>query len=171
MLCSLAYISRCHLRSYTFQKIRNPNSCRFVGRRRAFASKAKDSNKSLGIAFDVTDQNWNKLVVEESKKTPVILDCWANWCAPCRLLGPILETAVKEAGQDKVKMAKLDVDTNPDAVAYLNISAIPAVFAFSQGKIVDKFVGAMPKDLIVEFIERLIKTHYGSATPPPASAP
>jgi putative thioredoxin len=99
------------------------------------------------------------------------LDCWANWCAPCRLLGPILETAVKEAGQDKVKMAKLDVDTNPDAVAYLNISAIPAVFAFSQGKIVDKFVGAMPKDLIVEFIERLIKTHYGSATPPPASAP
>lgn len=102
----------------------------------------------------VTDATFQRDVVDRSAVVPVVVDLWAEWCGPCRTLGPILERVVAETG-GKVELAKVDVDRNPNIAASFAVQSIPAVFAVADGKVVDSFVGAVPEQAVREFVSRL----------------
>lgn len=106
---------------------------------------------------DVTDQTFEHDVVERSKTVPVVVDLWAEWCGPCRTLGPILEKIVGET-DGEVELAKVDVDANPSISRAFQVQSIPAVFAMKDGKIVDGFIGAQPEDVVRQFVAKLAAT-------------
>lgn len=106
------------------------------------------------LIADTTTQTFMKDVIEESRKRPVLVDFWAEWCGPCKALTPVLEKAVRAAG-GSVKLVKMDIDKHPQIAGQLGIQSIPAVFAFDKGQPVDGFVGALPEGQITAFIERL----------------
>jgi putative thioredoxin len=111
-------------------------------------------------AKDTTTQTFVKDVIEESKRQPVLVDFWAEWCGPCKQLGPVLEKVVR-AAKGKVKLVKMDIDKHPAIPGQLGIQSIPAVFAFVNGQPVDGFMGALPEAQVTAFIERLTKDRIG----------
>src|SRR6516164_8783249 len=113
-----------------------------------------------GVVKDTTTQTFVKDVIEESKRQPVLVDFWAEWCGPCKQLTPILEKVVK-AAKGKVKLVKMDIDKHPAIPGQLGIQSIPAVFAFVNGQPVDGFMGALPESQVTAFIERLTKGRIG----------
>lgn len=112
------------------------------------------------MIIDVTDATLEDEVLNRSMTTPVVVDLWAPWCGPCKTLGPMIEAAVNATG-GKVVLAKINVDENPASSQAFKVQSIPAVFAISEGKIVNSFVGALPEEKIVEFVNGLV-----GATPP-----
>src|SRR5271166_6569788 len=112
------------------------------------------------IAKDTTTQTFVKDVIEESKRQPVLVDFWAEWCGPCKQLAPVLEKVVR-AAKGKVKLVKMDIDKHPSIPGQLGIQSIPAVFAFVNGQPVDGFLGALPESQITAFIERVTKDRIG----------
>jgi putative thioredoxin len=115
----------------------------------AAASRDADLIKEGSDASFVSD------VVEASKNQPVIVDFWATWCGPCRQLTPALEKAVR-AAKGAVKLVKIDIDRNPVFAGQLRVQSVPTVYAFSGGKPVDGFMGAVPESQLKAFIDRLI---------------
>ena len=111
-------------------------------------------------AKDTTTQTFVKDVIEESKRQPVLVDFWAEWCGPCKQLGPVLEKVVR-AAKGKVKLVKMDIDKHPAIPGQLGIQSIPAVFAFVNGQPVDGFMGALPEAQVTAFVERLTKDRIG----------
>jgi len=109
---------------------------------------------------DTTTQAFVKDVIEESKRQPVLVDFWAEWCGPCKQLTPVLEKVVK-AAKGKVKLVKMDIDKHPSIPGQLGIQSIPAVFAFVNGQPVDGFLGALPESQVTAFIERVTKDRIG----------
>jgi putative thioredoxin len=102
----------------------------------------------------VTDATFEQDVITRSYQVPVVIDLWAEWCGPCRTLGPILEKVVGETA-GKVDLVKVDVDTNPRVSATFRVQSIPAVYALRDGKVVDSFIGSLPEPRVREFVDRL----------------
>ena len=105
--------------------------------------------------IDVTDATFEADVIEASHNHVVVVDLWAEWCGPCKSLGPILETVIAETG-GKVVLAKVDVDANPATSQAFQVQSIPAVYAMKDGKVLDSFTGAQGEPAVREFIERLL---------------
>src|ERR1700756_2422469 len=109
-----------------------------------------------GLVKDTTTQSFVKDVIEESKRQPVLIDFWAEWCGPCRQLTPILEKAVR-AAKGRVKLVKMNIDQHPAIPGQMGIQSIPAVIAFVGGQPADGFMGALPESQINAFIEKVTK--------------
>lgn len=103
---------------------------------------------------DVTDATFERDVLQRSFQVPVVVDLWAEWCGPCRVLGPILEKVIGET-DGAVALAKVDVDANPAVSAQFQVRSIPAVFAVKDGQVVDGFVGAVPESQVRQFVAAL----------------
>jgi thioredoxin len=99
----------------------------------------KDEKKPL----IVTDETFQRDVLQTSGR-PVLLDCWAPWCGPCRMIAPIVEQLAAES-QGRYRIVKLNVDENPQTAAKFQIQSIPTMLIFKDGKLVDRIIGAQPK--------------------------
>ena len=95
----------------------------------------------------VTDESFARDVVSASASLPVLVDCWAEWCAPCRMIAPVLDQLAAESGR-RYKIAKLNVDENPRTSAQFQIRSIPTLLIFKNGQVVDQIIGAVPKQTI-----------------------
>jgi len=114
------------------------------------------------MTIDVTDATFPTEVVERSKQVPVVVDLWAEWCGPCKQLGPILEKVIDET-DGKVVLAKVDVDSNRQVAGAFQVQGIPAVYAMRDGQIVDHFVGAQPEAAVRAFVSGLLPTEEEDA--------
>ena len=106
-------------------------------------------------AMDVTDATFQAEVIDRSRQVPVVVDLWAEWCGPCKTLGPILEKVVAETN-GRVVLAKLDIDKNPRAAQAFQVQSIPAVFGMVDGQVAASFVGAQGEDAVRTFVEGLL---------------
>lgn len=103
------------------------------------------------MAIEITDSNFDEVVTNSDK--PVLVDFWAEWCGPCRLVGPVVDEIAKEY-EGKAVVGKVNVDENPDISVKFGIRNIPALLFFKNGEIVDKQIGAVPKSALVEKLEK-----------------
>ncbi len=105
------------------------------------------------MAIELTDSNFEEKVLKTEK--PVLVDFWAEWCGPCRMVGPIV-SEIAEEYKDKVVVGKLDVDSNPEVPMKYGIRNIPTILFFKDGEVADKQVGAVPKSVLTDKLENLL---------------
>jgi len=110
--------------------------------------------------IDSDSASFNKDVIEASKDIPILVDFWADWCAPCKQLTPILESAVKSY-KGEIKLVKIDSEKNPELSKQLQIQSLPTVYAFYEGKPIDGFSGAMPENEVKDFIKKVVAASGG----------
>ena len=104
------------------------------------------------MAYIVTDENYSEVI---NGGKPVVLDFWAEWCGPCRMVGPIIDE-LAAAYEGRAIIGKVDVDENDEIAAQFGIRNIPTILFFKNGVLVDKQVGAAPKSVFVEKIDKLL---------------
>ncbi|MCU0420193.1 MAG: thioredoxin [Cyclobacteriaceae bacterium] len=103
----------------------------------------------MGKAVELTDANFDQIVNSEK---PVLVDFWAEWCGPCKMIGPVVEELANDY-EGKAVVAKLNVDENPQTTAKFGVRSIPTLLVFKKGQIVDKQVGAVPKSVLASKLE------------------
>jgi thioredoxin 1 len=113
-----------------------------------FAIELKQKKENM--ALEITDSNFEEVVLKSDK--PVLVDFWAEWCGPCRMVGPVVEELAKEY-EGKAIIGKLNVDHNPKVATEFGIMSIPALLYFKDGKVVDKQVGAVPKHILAKKLD------------------
>ncbi|OYT55732.1 MAG: thioredoxin [Candidatus Aenigmarchaeota archaeon ex4484_14] len=113
----------------------------------------KSNYGEMKTEIEVDDNNFNELVVEQSKKIPVVVDFWATWCMPCLMLSPALEKAAKEY-KGKFILAKLNVDEARITSQKYGIMSIPSVKMFKGGKVADEFIGAVPESVVRNWLDK-----------------
>lgn len=107
------------------------------------------------MEIDTTDATFEKDVIQQSKKLPVIVDFWASWCPPCQILKPLMEKIANSPKyKSKIVLAKLNVEQNKTIASKYDIMSIPAVKMFKNGKVVDQFVGFQPESEVIDWIEK-----------------
>lgn len=121
------------------------------------------------VIIDGTEATFAKDVIEASMQQPVIVDFWAEWCGPCKTLGPVIEKVVT-AATGAVKLVKIDTESNQQLAMQMRIQSIPTVYAFYQGQPVDGFMGALPESQVQAFVDKLIAAAGGAAGGDGASA-
>ncbi len=112
--------------------------------------------------LDVSEGTFDNDVLMRSHETPVIVDFWAEWCAPCKILGPLLERLANEWGGSFL-LAKVDVDENPNLAIRYGVQGIPAVKAIRNGEVVAEFVGAQPESMVRRFVQNLVPSEADKA--------
>lgn len=105
----------------------------------------------MGSVIELTDQNFEAEVLQSAE--PVLVDFWAPWCGPCRMVGPVVEELAEE-NAGKVKVAKIDIDSSPNTAASFGISSIPTLMIFKGGEVSERFVGVQPKKRIQEALDQ-----------------
>lgn len=106
----------------------------------------------MGKAIEITDSNFEEII---SGDKPVLVDFWAEWCGPCKMIGPVVEELAGDY-EGQAVIGKVDVDSNPNVSAKFGIRSIPTLLIFKEGKIVDKQVGAVPKKVLADKLEAQI---------------
>jgi putative thioredoxin len=117
----------------------------------------------VSAVFDVGEQDFMARVIERSRELPVVVDFWADWCGPCKALGPALEKAANERA-GKIELAKVDVDKNQGLAQSFGIRGIPAVKAFRDGRVAAEFTGAIPPDEVERFFDKLLPSEADELT-------
>ncbi len=105
------------------------------------------------MLIEVTDANFEEVVLNSDK--PVLVDFWAEWCGPCRMVTPIVKELADDYG-DKAVIAKMDVDSNPATSVKFGIRNIPTILFFKKGEVVDKQVGAVPKTILASKLDAIL---------------
>ena len=134
-----------------------PRTVPATSSRRLLSARGVTGIVARMAAVDVTDTTFETEVLERSKSVPVVVDLWAEWCGPCRTLGPILEKVI-DATDGKVVLVKVDTDANPAIAQAFQVQSIPAVYALRDGAVIDGFVGALPEHMVQQFIDTLLPT-------------
>jgi thioredoxin 2 len=120
--------------------------CGRCGEALAAATGEQDSKPVV-----ITDQTFDREALQTSGR-PVLVDCWAPWCGPCRMIGPVLDELAAES-QGRYRIAKLNVDENPQTASRFQIASIPTMLIFKDGKLIDRLIGAQPKQAIAERLQ------------------
>jgi len=120
--------------------------CGRCGQRLSAAASEHDAQPLI-----ITDQTFEREVVQ-ARGRPVLVDCWAPWCGPCRTIGPIMDQLAAESA-GRYRIAKLNVDENPQTSARFQIASIPTMLIFKDGQLIDRLIGAQPKQSIAERLQ------------------